>query len=66
MENLNDEYCACHFCHFYTLTENCTEICWGYMNFSPDKIRIVEKAKEKGISVVDVLALMKMKEKGLQ
>ena len=56
-----DEYDKCRFCCSYDEYDGCTN--WWCNNkdaFKPYKTRIIEKAKEKDISVADVIALMNM------
>lgn len=51
-----NEWCKCNFC-----TNPCWDSCdWcsNYSAYKPDANDIVEKAKEKGMSVKDVIALI--------
>lgn len=58
------EFCKCNFCTSYDIYEGCM---WGCGEngdgFIPNTERIIEKAKEKGISVSDVLALIELESK---
>lgn len=60
MEILRNEYDKCYFCKSYDEYEGCEYGCENNTGFEPDYDRIIEKAKEKNISVVDVIALMNM------
>lgn len=56
-----DEYSRCRFCRSYTIFDGCTNWhCDGKNYYKPNKNFIIEKAKEEGISVVDVIALIEM------
>ncbi len=58
---LMNEFCKCNFCTSYDIYEGCEWGCSdGYDSFHPNTDRIIEKAKEKGISVSDVLALIEL------
>ena len=60
--NKVDEYSKCRFCSWYNENEGRCEImcCPNGINYKPDKNRFVKKAKEEGISVVDIIALIEM------
>lgn len=57
-----DEYCKCRFCKSYDRYEGCFYGCDNYEGYSPDRNRIVEAAKEKGISVTDMIALINLED----
>ena len=58
-----DEYDKCRFCKKYDSFDGCTDdFCASATKkyFEPNRERIIEKAKEKGISVADLIALINM------
>ena len=56
-----DEYSKCKFCLYYDGFDGCNNwFCENKNDYKPNKNRIVEKAKEKGVSVVDLIALINM------
>ena len=58
-----DEYDKCRFCKKYDNFDGCTDyFCASATKeyFEPSKERIIEKAKESGLSIVDVVALINM------
>lgn len=55
---MNSEFRKCNFCSYYDEYEGCEWGCNNYEDFKPDNNRIITKAKEKGISVADVIALI--------
>ena len=58
-----DEYDKCRFCKKYDYFDGCTDyFCASATKeyFEPNRERIIEKAKENGISVVDLIALINM------
>ena len=56
-----DEYDKCRFCKWYDNFDGCMAwACDNKSGYEPNKDRIVEKSKEKGISVVDLIALINM------
>lgn len=56
-----DEYSKCNFCHYHDNFDGCRAwSCSNYDYYKPNKNRIVEKAKEVGISVTDVIALIEI------
>jgi hypothetical protein len=55
-----DEYDKCRFCKGYDLHEACELGCANHEEFEPDKNRIIEFAKIKGISVADAIALINL------
>ena len=57
---MRDEFDKCHFCRYYDEYEGCEYGCENKTGFEPNHDRIIAKAKEKDISVVDVIALMNM------
>lgn len=58
-----DEYDKCRFCKYYDTYEGCTNYYCDFGNcFIAAKEKIIAKAKEEGISVADVIALMKLEE----
>ena len=59
-----DEYDKCRFCIKYDNFEGCRD--WHCPTatkdyFQPNRERIIEKAKEKGLSVADVIALINIR-----
>lgn len=57
---MRHEFDKCHFCRHYDEYEGCEYGCENKTGFEPDHDRIIAKAKDKNISVVDVIALMNM------
>lgn len=57
---MRNEFDKCYFCKSYDEYEGCEWGCTNKEGFSPDHDRIIKKAKEKNISVQDVIALMKL------
>lgn len=55
---MNSEFRKCNFCSSYDEYEGCEWGCNNHEAFRPDNDRIIAKAKEKGISVADVIALI--------
>lgn len=56
-----DEYDKCRFCCYYDNFDGCTDwYCENKRGYKPNKNRIIEKAKETGISVADVITLINM------
>lgn len=58
-----DKFDKCRFCCHYDDFDGCTnEFCARYSHefYEPNKTRILEKAKELGISVVDLIALINL------
>ena len=55
-----NEYNKCNFCMYYDNYEGCIEGCNNYEDYKPNKSRIIEKAKEKSISVSDLIALIEL------
>ena len=56
-----DEFDKCRFCIKYDNFDGCTDdFCFSPLReyFEPSKDRIIEKAKEKNISISDVIALI--------
>lgn len=57
-----DEFDKCRFCKHYDTFDGCIDVC-GCNNgddFEANKERIIEKAKEKHISVSDIIALINL------
>ena len=59
----NDEFSKCRFCSYYDFFEGCEFVCENKSSFKPNNNRIIETAKEKGISVSDLIELIEMNEK---
>lgn len=57
---MRNEFDKCYFCKSYDEYEGCIDGCSNHESFSPDHDRIIKKAKEKNISVQDVIALMNL------
>lgn len=55
---MSNEFRKCNFCSYYDEYEGCEWGCNNHEGFEPDNDRIITKAKEKGISVADVIALI--------
>lgn len=55
-----DEYCKCRFCKSYDDYEGCLWGCDNYEGYQPDRNKIIEAAKEKGLSIVDMIALINL------
>ena len=56
-----DEYDKCRFCKSYDDYEGCTDgWCENKDSYKPNKNRIIEKAKETGLSVTDVISLIEI------
>ena len=56
-----DEYDKCRFCKSYDEfwgSRNC--FCEGKEEFIPNKQKIIEKSKDTGLSVTDIVALMEL------
>ena len=60
MEIMRNEYDKCYFCKSYDEYEGCEWGCEDKKGFEPSHDRIIAKAKEKDISVADVIALINM------
>ena len=58
---MGDEFNKCYFCCYYDEFDGCESVgCYNKNGYKANKNRIIEKAKEKGISVADVIALINM------
>lgn len=55
-----NEFNKCNFCRSYDEYEGCEYGCNDKKDFKPNYDRIIKKAKEKNISVQDVVALMNL------
>ena len=55
---MSNEFRKCNFCSYYDEYEGREWGCNNHEDFKPDNDRIITKAKEKGISVADVIALI--------
>ena len=58
-----DQYDKCRFCKKFDDFDGCKDyFCESAIKeyFEPNRERIIEKAKEKGISVADLIALINM------
>lgn len=55
-----NEFDKCKFCKSYDDFDGCEWGCDNYKSFEPNHDRIIKKAKEKNISVQDVIALMNL------
>ena len=51
------EWNKCRFC-VWNYDTGCEVFCRDHEEYKPDPDRLIEKAKEKGISVTDVIALI--------
>ena len=52
------EYNKCRFCKWYDEYDGCEAICRDWDEYEPNTNKLIEKAKAKGISVADVVALI--------
>ena len=57
---MRNEFYKCFFCKYYDEYEGCVDGCYHQEDFSPNHERIIRKAKEKNISVQDVIALINL------
>lgn len=57
---MRNEFDKCYFCKCYDEYDGCEYGCDNKTGFEPNNDRIIAKAKEKNISVADVIALMNM------
>lgn len=57
---MKNEFNKCYYCKNYDEFEGCECICDNKEDFEPDHNRIIEKAKEKEISVTDVISLINL------
>lgn len=55
---MRSEYDKCYFCKCYDEYEGCEYGCDNKKGFKPNHDKIIKKAKEKNISVADVIALI--------
>lgn len=53
-----NEFEKCEFCTHHDSFKNCKCSCDHYDRFKPNNERIIIKAKERGLSVADVVALI--------
>ena len=54
------EWNKCQFCK-WNYDTGCEAMCTGHDEYEPVVDLLIEKAKEKGISVTDVIALIELK-----
>ena len=54
------EYCKVRFCKSYYEYQGCEWGCYNFEGYESNKNRLIEKAKEKGISVADLIALINL------
>lgn len=57
---MRNEFDKCFFCEYYDEYEGCVDGCSNHEAFSSNHERIIRKAKEKNISVQDVIALINL------
>lgn len=55
-----NEFDKCNFCRCYDEYEGCEYGCYDKEGFVPNHDKIIQKSKEKRISVQDVIALMNL------
>ena len=55
---MRNEFDKCYFCKNYDEDEGCEYGCENKKGFEPNHDKIIKKAKEKDISVADVIALI--------
>lgn len=53
-----NEWCKCNFCNPTWGVDNSCNWCSTYSNYTPDADKIIDVAKEKNISVSDVIKLI--------
>lgn len=53
-----NEFEKCKFCTHYDSFEGCKYSCNNHEDFKPNNDRIIIKAKERGLSVADVVAII--------
>ena len=56
----NNEWSMCRYCTYYEELEGCEYSCLSKSGWKPANSRIIEKAKEKGISVTDFIELLRL------
>jgi hypothetical protein len=55
------EYDKCNFCKWFSIYVGCqNDYCYYKEDFEANTDKIIEKAREKGISVADVVALINL------
>ena len=57
---MRNEFDKCYFCKSYSEWEGCEYGCNNKEGFVPAHDKIIKKAKEKGISCTDVIALINL------
>lgn len=57
-----DEYCKCGFCKNNNDFLGCLSRCSSFDGFSPDRQKIIDVAKEKGITIADMIALINLED----
>jgi hypothetical protein len=55
-----DKFCKCRFCKSYDSFDGCEWGCNNFEGYEPNKERLIEFAKEEGIRVTDVIALINL------
>lgn len=55
-----DEFNKCKFCIYHDEDDWCECACYEHENFKPNKYKLISTAKEKGISITDLLALINL------
>ena len=55
-----NEWNKCNFCKHNTEVTCTANECWSHDHYSPDPNKLIAKAKELGISVTDVIALINL------
>ena len=56
-----DDFDKCYFCQSYDTYDGCQDgWCECREDFKPNKNRIIEEAKSRGLSVADVIALINL------
>lgn len=53
-----DEFDKCKFCIHYDDYEGCIYGCYEHEDYKPNKTKLIDKAKEKCISMLDLIALI--------
>ena len=59
---MRNEWNKCNFCKWQS-DWGCENICVDHDQYKPYENKLIEKAKEKGVSVADVLVLIELGER---
>lgn len=62
-KTMMDEYDKCRFCKSYDDYDGCQNwYCERKGDYKPNKQKIIEKSRETGLSVADIVALIEMED----